>query len=362
MTSEQAIASGQGENLVKWTDRELDVIAGGYPEEMREPVMWLGWFGREECGRDMELLTKRAQELGITHDKTTWSKILRGRWNKDKDGHELPSPVISLSKFLRAVATLRDDYRVREMAGRVPFILTPTAQSIWQFIDVRRSPERINRFGVVVGYTGSQKTATFKEYCRLHNHGMCVWMESPENGSQSEFLSWLGTKYGGDHRESMNRAKIRVFSTVKNRHTIIVDNAQAMYRPEKDFNQPVFSLLRRLQDEKQCTIILSITPEFHEKLKTKMLIGYFEQFEGRAGGRRSFLVLPDFPPPEDVLAIAKAFGLRDADKHVDYLCAIARESGRIRILFEDLQQAKCEAESEKKQLTIGHVKEVRGEE
>jgi len=362
MTSQQAIDSNQGENLIKWTDRELDVIAQGYPEEMREPFMWLGWFGREECGRDLDLMTSRATELGITHDKTTWSKILRGKWNKDKDNNPLPSPTISMAKFLRGVQVLREDFRVREMAGKVPFIMTPTALDIFHYIDVRRAIERINRFGVIVGFTGTQKTATYQEYCRQHNHGMCVWLEAPENGSMAEFFKWLGVKYGGDHRDGMEKAKVRVFSTVKSRHTIIVDNAQAMYRPDKEANQPIFSFLRRLQDEKKCTVILSITPEFHDKLLNQMLIGYFEQFEGRAGGRKNFLVLPKYPPAEDVLAIAKAFALKDAEKHLDYLVGIAQEPGRIRRLFEDLQQAKIDAERGKKTLTIEFVKEVRGEE
>jgi DNA transposition AAA+ family ATPase len=361
MNTSLAIEAGIGDNFVKWTDRELDVIAQGYPQEMREPLMWLGWFGREECGRDLDILVSRAKELGIQHDKTSWSKILRGKWNKDKEGQPLISPVIALQKFLKAVQLLRDDHRVREMAGKVPFIMTPTAKDIFDYIDVRRAPERVNRFGVVVGYTGTQKTATFKEYCRRHNHGMCVWLEAPETGSMAEFMCWLGTKYGGAHTDSMNRARIRVFSTVKSRHTIIVDNAQSMYRAEKEYNQPTFSFLRRLQDEKQCTVILSITPEFHDKLMTQMLIGYFEQFEGRAGGRRNFLVLPKFPPAEDVLEIAKAFGLKDAEKHLEYLTAIAGEAGRVRRLFEDLQEAKICAEREKRPFSIGHVKEVRDE-
>ena len=361
MNSEQAVDAGLVDNLVKWADKDLDLIAQAYPQEMREPFMWLGWFGRQECGKNLDLLTARARDLGVQHDKTTWSRILRGKWNKDKDNNPSPSPVIALPKFLKAVQLLREDHRVREMAGKVPFILTPTAKDIFNYIDVRRAPERVNRFGVVVGFTGTQKTATFKEYCRQNNHGLCVWIEAPENGSMTEFLAWLGTKYGGDHRDSMVRSRIRVFSTIKNRHTIIVDNAQAMYRPDKESNQPIFSLLRRLQDEKQCTIILSITPEFHDKLLNQMLIGYFEQFEGRAGGRRNFLVLPKYPPSEDVLVIAKAFGVKDADKHLDYLTAIAQEPGRVRRLFEDLQEAKINAEREKQPLTIGHVKEVRGE-
>lgn len=362
MNSLQAVESGVGDNLVKWSDQQLEIVAQGYPAEMREPFMWLGWFGREECARDLDVLTLRAKELGVLHDKTTWSKILRGKWNKDKDNKPLDSPVISAPKFLRAVQLLREDHRVREMAGKVPFIMTPTAKDIFNYIDVRRAPERVNRFGLIVGYTGTQKTATFKEYCRRHNHGMCVWIEAPETGSMAEFMVWLSTKYGGDHRESMSRARSRIFTTIKSRHTIIVDNAQSMYRQEKDTNQPIFSFLRRLQDEKQCTIILSITPEFHERLLTQMLAGYFEQFEGRAGGRRNFLVLPKYPPAEDVLEIAKAMGVRDAEKHLKYLTAIAEEPGRIRRLFEDLQEAKIRAERESKPITIAHLKEVREEE
>jgi len=361
MTSTQAIQENQAANLVFWTDRELESIALGYPDEIREPFMWLGWFGREECSRDLDVLTSRAKDLGVQHDKTTWSKILRGRWNKGKDNEPLPSPVIALPKFLRAVQMLREDHRVREMAGKVPFIMTPTAGDIFAYIDVRRASERVNRFGVIVGFTGTQKTATFKEYCRRHNHGQCVWLEAPENGSHAEFMRWLATKYGGGHSDGLQKAAVRVFSTVKSRHTIIVDNAQAMYRADQGTNQRIFSFLRRLQDEKQCTVILSITPEFHNRLTTAMMTGYFEQFEGRAGGRKKFLVLPAFPPEEDVLCIAKAFGLRDAERHLAYLVKIAEEPGRVRRLFEDLQEAKVAAEAEKKPLTIGHVKEARDE-
>ncbi len=93
-----------------------------------------------------------------------------------------------------------------------------------------------------------------------------------------------------------------------------------------------------------------------------MLQGYFEQFEGRAGGRRNFLVLPEYPPEEDVLAFAQAFKLQHADKHLPYLVKIAQEPGRVRSLLEDLQAAKVAAEGEGKALTIGQVKEARGEE
>src|SRR6185312_3907925 len=114
----------------------------------------------------------------------------------------------------------------------------------------------------------------------------------------------------------------------------------------------------------------------------EMMQGYFEQFEGRAGGRRNFLILPDYPTEEDVEAIAKAFkmtGLSDRTTWpvkdgqgntikveklttLEYLGRIVHEPGRIRSLFEDLQQAKKEAEDLKQSLKIEHVKAVRDEE
>jgi DNA transposition AAA+ family ATPase len=307
------------------------------------------------------MLMSRVKGLGIQHDKTTFSRILRGRWNKDSNDKELSVPVLSLNKFLRVVEVLRDDHRVREMAGKVPFVMTSTAQMIFDFIDVRRALERVNRFGVIVGHTGNQKTASFKEYQRRHNHGLCTWQEAPENGSMREFVVTLSAKYGGSFSSSYMEARQRVFRTVQSRHTIIVDNAQALYRPAQGTDQPVFNLLRRLQDERGCTVILSITPEFHRRLQGEMMQGYFEQFEGRAGGRRNFLVLPDYPPEEDVVEFAKAFKLRDAEKHAEYLVKIAQEPGRVRQLFEDLQTAKVVAEDAKEQLSIKHVKAVRDE-
>lgn len=357
--------SENGKETTEWhlklDDISLSKVAGGYPQELRDPLMWLGWLLREEFGRDLDAMTMWARELGAEHDKTTWSKVLRGRWNTDASNEPLRSPVVALPKLLRSIELLKEGQRVRELSGQVPFIMTPTAQSIFDYIDIRRSPGRVNRFGVIVGHTGSQKTASFKEYQRQHNHGLCSWLEAPDNGSRREFVISLSAKYGGSEQDSMERGQRRILKTVNHTRTIIVDNAQALYRPEGGTNQPVFNFLRRLQDEKQCTVILSVTPEFSTKLQDKMLLGYFEQFEGRCGGRRNFLMLPNYPSAEDVLAIAKGFGLKDAEKHQAYLEAIAHEPGRVRILFEVLQSAKIRAEGEQKPLTIGLVKEARGE-
>src|ERR1051325_4746023 len=76
----------------------LGQVVEGYAEDWREPVLWLGGYLRDECGRSMDVLHSRAKKLGIEFDKTNWSKILRGRWNTDADNNPLPTPIVSKAK------------------------------------------------------------------------------------------------------------------------------------------------------------------------------------------------------------------------------------------------------------------------
>ncbi len=91
-----------------------------------------------------------------------------------------------------------------------------------------------------------------------------------------------------------------------------------------------------------------------------MIEGWFEQIEGRSGGRDRWVKLPEFAPEEDVLGIARAFGLQGPAKHAKELVAISRLPGRIRRLFEDLQEGKIIASAEQAPFTIEHVREARG--
>ena len=152
-----------------------------------------------------------------------------------------------------------------------------------------------------------------------------------------------------------------MLEAVTGKRTVIVENIQRLHDPRTGDKQAIFSFLQKLQEDTGCTVILTLTPTFEAILTSGRSRGFFEQFEGRAGGRRNFLRLPEYPPEDDVLMIAEAFGLQHAKKHLDYLVSIAREDGRIRILFENLQDAKIQAESKKEKLTIEHIQEERGE-
>ena len=331
-----------------------------YPEELRDPVLWLASYTNEECGRDAEILTERARELGYGFDKTTWSKVLRGRWNRDAQ-LKVTTPILNLNKLLKAIQSLRADQQLKEKAGKVPFVMTTVAQTIFDFITDLRVPDRVNKFGIIVGRTGTQKSATTIEYCRLNNHLSCVHLESPPKPSYSQFIGDLSVKYGGSRQSNWGRMLNKIYESVNLKRTIILENVQRLYVEKAEANQPVFNFLQKLQDESNCTIILTITPVFAETLTRKLANGYFEQFIGRAGGIGEFLRLPDFAPEEDVLMVAKSFGLQQAEKHIGYLLKISQEPGLIRILFGALQKAKVTAENAGEKLTISHVRAARGE-
>lgn len=354
----------------------LENRAAHLPEAMREPFIWLGSFARNECSHSMDLLMKRFAALKIHHDKTTWSKILRGMWQRNAKGEVTESPCLAEEKFLKAVGQLRNDARIKERGGQIPFVMGAIPTLIFNYLDVKRAPDRVNKFGVIIGETGTQKSASIKQYCSLNNHGTCSRVEAPERPSMSQFMTDLAGEYGFQGTSSYGKKKSYVLEAVNEKKTIIVENVQRLYDERYKDKQPIFSFLQKLQEDTDCTVIITFTPVFEKKFIAGASAAFFEQFEGRAGGRRAFLRLPEYPPEEDVRDIAKAFGMtglndkttwlneKEQEEKVtvlEYLVRIAHEPGRVRRLFEDLQDAKISAQAAKQPLTIDYVKEARGE-
>lgn len=345
---------------VRFDDQTIDREAQYLPEQYREDYRFLKAFVRDECNKDIDLFMDHLRRLGIDGDKTTWNKIIRGRINRDRTGQPTEHPVISYEKFGEFVKAIRDNTRIESIRGRIPFIETSTTIRMFDYIDDKRRPETVNKFGFIIGETGSGKSAAASEYRRRNNHGMCVHLEATESKGPMEFVQKLAGCYGISPRRDTTRMRHQLFQNVTHKNCIIIDNAQELWLAGVE-DQPKFSLLRRLQDERGCTIILIVTPLFANRRKEDLVMGYFEQFVGRSGGLRSWLRLPAFPPADDCVAIAKAMGLQDAAKYRKQLAEIASEPGRIRRLFEDLQQAKRTATSQNKPFTYDFVLEERGE-
>lgn len=352
---------------IYWDDPHIESEMQLFPKEIQPLYRELKIFVRDECKRDMDVLVERARLQGVTIDKTNWVRVFKGRWKHDADGNELASPYVSATKLLQAMTAILRQVRVELLEGGMPFVETSTFETIRRFIEKKLRKDRVNRFGVILGPTGTQKTASYKELAmRLP---LLKWMESTDNGSLKEFVIRFAVKCGASRSISYGPARAKIFEAMMPHNGepkgIIVDNMQDMVKSDKKLiamgksieTQPAYQFLRSLQDETGCAIIWSITPENEDQMFKSESI-YLEQFEGRAGGRDGFLRLPNHPPKRDVVAIAAALGLKNAETHGDLLFSIAKQRGRIRRFFEIMQEAKDEAALDQAAFTIDYVQQA----
>lgn len=359
---ELAIANGsphEGYQL-RLDDASIEVTSSRMPATVQPHVIWLASYVREKCNRKLEVLEDRVAKLGFKTTSSTFYKIFVGKYFiVETKGKNAGKFLGNVDNFVQIVDALRRDDRISTMAGRVPFIETDTWREISSYIDTKRAPDQVCKFGMIVGYTGSQKSACFKEYRLRNNHGVTVHLEAPYRGTMTQFITDLGECYGCSIWSSQQIKLTKIKESVNVRKCIIVDNVQRLYSSKTGGDQAVFNYLQKLQDDTGCTVILSFTPEFLRTLEESLSKGYFEQFIGRAGGKSEILVLPDHMPRSDVRQVAEAFGLANVGANIVELERISREPGRVRILFNALQKAKRLADSQGEALTIDHVREVR---
>jgi DNA transposition AAA+ family ATPase len=351
-------------NLIFWDDPKIEAEMHLFPAALQPLYQWLKLFARDECRRDVDVLLERARTVGVTIDKTNWVRILKGRWKTDSDGNELPNPYISATNLAQAITAMRDQVRIELLQGGMPFVETGTVRTIWRAIEKRMRKDRVNKFLVILGPTGTQKTAAYKEFSARNPH--VKWLESTDNGSMKEFAIRFAVKCGAGRNISYGQARTKIFESMlpHNGQTkaVIIDNMQDMVRSDKKMHamgkpvgtQPAYQFLRSLQDETGCAVVWSITPENEDQMFNSQSI-YLEQFEGRAGGKDGFLRLPNFPPVADLVQIAETLGLKSAEKHKDLLKLIGHERGRIRRFFEIIQDAKDAADADKSPLTAEYI-------
>lgn len=344
-------------NDMRLDDPTVAAKIQNYPPEIVEPVMWLAAFTREVCSGRRDVLKDRINKLGFKVKENYLYQVLTGRYFAVKDG-KVSGSVDNLAQI---IDKLRTGVLLATRAGKTPFIETSTFRRISDLFDRVRAPETVCKFAVIIGPTGGQKTESAKRYCHLNNHGKCVHLEAPETPTLGTFLTDLAAKYGHSKWANAEIKKRNISDSVNDKKLIVIDNVQRLYIPGRGGNQPIFNYVQKLQDDKGCAIALMFASDTADFLTRGLEAGYFEQFEGRAGGRDRFLVLDEYTPRSDLKEIAAAYELPTDAATIDYLEMLSRKPGRIRILFDSLQEAKREAKAKEVPMTAALIREVRGE-
>jgi hypothetical protein len=363
--SEHRTAERNGNHTIYWDDPHVEAEMQLLPPELQKLYQWLKIFVREECKRDVDVLVERARAQRVTIDKTNWVRILKGRWKHDADGNELSSPYVSATNLRNAIVAIRDQVRVELLQGGMPFVEISIFHTIRRAIEKRMRKDRVNRWQLIIGPTGTSKTASYKELAM--RNPLIKHVESADNGSLKEFIVKLAVKCGASRNISYGPAKMKIFESLEAHggqpKCVVVDNMQDMVKSDrkllamgKPLNaQPAYNFMRAMSEETGCAVIWSITPEDEDTMFRGESI-YLEQFEGRFGGRDSFLRLPNYIPKKDLVAIAETLGWKDAAKHADALNEIGKARGRIRRFFELLQDAKDIADAEGEALSMEYLK------
>jgi DNA transposition AAA+ family ATPase len=351
----------EGKNgRVRLDDATVAAKTQHYPDEVKDRVMWLANFMRVHCASRLDLIAMAARRLGHRTTENYFYRILTGRYFVDKDTGKVFG---SISNFEQIVDNLREGVSTAERAGKTPFIETGTYRRIRDLFDDKRADDAVCKFGVIVGPTGGQKTASAKHYCHLNNSGKCIHIEAPETASLGTFVTDLAVRYGHSKwaTSPVHKKNISESIGLNSKKLICIDNVQRLFVKRLGHNQPVFNYLQKLQDDTGCAIVLMFAEDRAEFLTEGIAAGYFEQFEGRAGGRDQFLILDKFTPREDLVAIAKAYNLPTDKGTINYLEKLSQMPGRIRILFDALTKAQRVAKAREIPLTVDLIREVRGE-
>lgn len=313
-----------------------------YPEPLRTNVEWLQGFFLDHCRGNKTALRAISAQIKMEKSESYFLNLMQGYNFKPRyPSGNWKQGGRAWAECEELLAALRRYAQQKEQVGKLPFVETPTYRCLSNFILAKMALSAVCKFGGITGPTGAQKSACFKYFRLLNNHGRVIHIEAPANGRLTKLQAKIAKAYHINKTGVRLRCEEEIRLQVNETRCIIIDNAQELYIASKGSDQPAFSWLRELQDDTNCTIILSFTTEFAAKtLVSGEAQGYFEQFIGRMGGIDALLTLPEYTPESDLRVIARSFGLDPGKGAMVWLTKWSRRSGRVRNVFEKLQFAR----------------------
>lgn len=318
---------------------EARILQAGYPAEVLADCIFIHQINQQEFSGKYPLLAQLVRtQLKIERSDAFFYQLLGGKYfRRDKASDKILGSVDTVHEIadaLRTWAVFNSD------AGGMPFIETPTWQSLCDYLDAKREPTEVCKFGAVVGSTGTGKSRMLKRNALLNNHGKTVHLEAPSRGSLSQFQVKLGASYGISISAPAQERRVRLGECVRADCSIFVDNVQKLYNAQHGPNQAVLNFLQELQDDTGCCIIMSWVPVFTGTLRGGANQQYFEQFVGRLGGLDTILELPEFATLADLKAIQDKMQIAGGKQALALMRSWSRQPGRLRILYSRLQRAR----------------------
>ncbi|HTJ77967.1 MAG TPA: ATP-binding protein [Rariglobus sp.] len=325
-----------------------------YPIEAIDATMAIHSYLYRRCEGNINVLVEHARLKGFNYDYGFFYQLLTARYFRPDSKTGKPQGswknVVELWKQLQIFDIFA------KALSKIRFVDTSVYERINDYVQLKSTPFNACRFGAVVGHTGMMKTESFLEIGRRGKAGAIFRIESPAQPKLNQFIHKLAHALGAQKTWTIARKMAHIVENVADR-VLIIDNVQRCFNLRSGSNQPIFDYLQELQEDTGCTIIICWTPVDKEFEGEFTGGAYFEQFVGRIGGEREILRLEDYPLEEDIEKIALSFHLPEGDveKLMPRLRLLVREKGRIRALFNALQQGARLATADEKPFRAHHV-------
>ena len=294
--NEEELSNAEGNNARASWKMGGDQIMNAtkhYPAPARDALRWFFFY----C-IDAGISRSEAATL-VKVDPSTIYRVFMGTYKDQNKKTILPKTLITNIQSFRRIEGQRVSL------GDVPFVLTPTAATIWKLCDLAVSS---NRIAMIWGKSQTGKTTALLEYKRKHNHGSTKYIRIEPSSGIHELMRQIGKECALSPRTSYERLKDRVVRAVDRNTLLIVDEIHELtftYRVRSKLS--CVEVLRWLHDTTRCGMVICGTNIWRDELKEgkdKLLL---EQMERRGVFKRQ---LPSEPTRADLKAIfKKAFTL-----------------------------------------------------
>lgn len=325
--------SGMSADTINIPDNVIQSGVAGYDQADQDDLLWLVGWARSELAGSRDRLCEKLEK-----DWTTIWRVLTGKYGA------------SIESFMEGVRDLRR--RVAE-SGDTGFVETIVSKRIFDLLDYALAGD-VNggRIVMICGKSRRGKTEAVREWCRRNNHGKSVYIDAPESGGLRALMYEVAERTGVNKGRKTADLRQRLIDSFNRRRILIVDEVIRMM-PQRWGTRPVeFEFLRRLHDTKRCAIALVATDLVSHEMQDGQLKAYFEQMWGR-------VVQPLYLPPEvrrdEARDIVQHFNARASEDLVSTALKIAREHGKLGVLFEDLRIAAAFAKRRGQALSAEHL-------
>jgi len=224
---------------------DLDRAIAHYPELIRAEVAWLQGFFLDHCKSNKSALRVISEQLKMEKSEQWFSNLMLGYNFTDRYASGVwKQGGRAWSECVELIAAMRRYALQIEQTGRLPFVRTPTYHCISDFITARMALAAVCKIGGITGPTGGQKSACYKNFRLLNNHGRVIHIEAPADGRLTKLQAKIATAYHVTKTGIRLRREDEIRAQVNETRCIIIDNAQELYQQGKGSEQPAFNWLR----------------------------------------------------------------------------------------------------------------------